>query len=623
MALAAWQRYAAPAGARKFVAVVPTEALARQWVDSISTWLGLSPSSVGLLGAGGDDNLATHDYLVSVVNTAARALPGRTIEEDTMLVVDECHRAGAPTFSQVLETAARFRLGLSATPDRQELDEYGLPIDFDHHVIGRKLGRIVYRFSLKDAREAGWLPTYRLHHHGVSLTADERLEYEAVSRKVKDLQDRLLEAGVNSRRGFGRPHRDDHVASLQRAYVAATGQRKGLLYSATERRRVSVEVVRRAQESAPGRKTLLFHERVNETVAIADQLRELFPSRVALEHSRLPDAQRQEALAAFRAGDAPILVSVKTLIEGVDVPDAEVGISVAASSSVRQRVQSLGRILRRSFEGADKVAEMHLLYVRGTVDELIYEEEDWEDLTGAEANKYWVWELEATTPDESDAPPRTPHPTEDQIYAELGPEPPALPRPWAGVLPEFEFSVDSRGTVSTVEGVVVENPQGVGEMVASVRGSAGGRFFVSPVHRYVVVVDKNPDRETRLVLAGRLAEAFRSRSPDEEPLDVPESSVPGRLLGTMPDKRGGEFKIRQKQGGVIEKRSGGAALFALDENAEDERQVAAQNTLAAWRLLSLPGIGIFVSGDGIVWFLDAGQPRFLARAPGGFLFPEV
>ena len=86
-----------------------------------------------------------------------------------MLVVDECHRAGAATFSKVLATSARYRLGLSATPARDEVDEAGLPLTFDRQVVGRKIGAVVFRFGLREAREIGWLPEYTVHHHGVRL----------------------------------------------------------------------------------------------------------------------------------------------------------------------------------------------------------------------------------------------------------------------------------------------------------------------------------------------------------------------------------------------------------------------------------------------------------------------
>ena len=89
---------------------------------------------------------------------------------------------------------------------------------------------------------------------------------------------------------------------------------------------------------------LLFHERVSEAEALFRELQARMPeAALALEHSDLPAAARRDALARFRSGEVNVLVSVKSLVEGIDVPDADVGVSVASSSSVRQRIQTLGR----------------------------------------------------------------------------------------------------------------------------------------------------------------------------------------------------------------------------------------------------------------------------------------
>ena len=63
---------------------------------------------------------------------------------------------------------------------------------------------------------------------------------------------------------------------------------------------------------------------------------------------------------------------MNSLIEGIDVPEADIGISVA-STFRSQRVQSLGRVLRRvaAEEGPEKSSTMRLIYVRDSVDELI------------------------------------------------------------------------------------------------------------------------------------------------------------------------------------------------------------------------------------------------------------
>ena len=184
----------------KLAIVVPTEALARQWRRAIANYTSLASHDIGLLGAGGKDTLADHRVVVTVLNTAAkRSRRWRALlSAPLMLVVDECHRAGAPSFSTVLSSPAKYRLGLSATPDREELDDEGEPLTFDEQIVGRRLGGVVHRFTLKDAREAGWLPEYSLHHHGVSLRDEERLKYEALSRRVDDAADELRAHGVDT-----------------------------------------------------------------------------------------------------------------------------------------------------------------------------------------------------------------------------------------------------------------------------------------------------------------------------------------------------------------------------------------------------------------------------------------
>ena len=126
----------------KIAVVVPTQALAAQWVDVLTRYTNLARSDIGVLGAGRKDELQGRRALVAVLNSAASSLPGLAEEAGgpLMLIVDECHRAGAPKFKRVLDTRAGFRLGLSATPDREELDDDGEPLAYDEQAVGLGLG---------------------------------------------------------------------------------------------------------------------------------------------------------------------------------------------------------------------------------------------------------------------------------------------------------------------------------------------------------------------------------------------------------------------------------------------------------------------------------------------------
>jgi superfamily II DNA or RNA helicase len=76
-------------------------------------------------------------------------------------------------------------------------------------------------------------------------------------------------------------------------------------------------------------------------------------------------AERRAMLDAFRAGAYPVLVASKVLNEGVDVPEAAVGIIVSGSGSVREHVQRLGRILRPA---AGKTAVLYEILSAGTAE---------------------------------------------------------------------------------------------------------------------------------------------------------------------------------------------------------------------------------------------------------------
>ena len=84
------------------------------------------------------------------------------------------------------------------------------------------------------------------------------------------------------------------------------------------------------------------------------------------------------------------------------MPAVDVGIIVASSGSVRQRIQSFGRMLRRHRgpNGEEKTSCIHVLYAADSVEENIYTKLDWYEATGVDSNKFYLWNLE-TEPESS------------------------------------------------------------------------------------------------------------------------------------------------------------------------------------------------------------------------------
>jgi superfamily II DNA or RNA helicase len=198
--------------------IVPTVVLLDQWKHEIATRSNLPPEAIGLLGGGSDQAFGPEvRILICVLNSAARKLPELVQEtgigSSLLLIVDECHRAGAKEMRRVFETERAFSLGLSATPERESDyteregdltepvdDESYSSVTFDESVIGKELGPVIYELNYADAIKLGVLPPFSIIHYGLSLLPSERTNYERASREITTLRQDLERPG---RRGLG------------------------------------------------------------------------------------------------------------------------------------------------------------------------------------------------------------------------------------------------------------------------------------------------------------------------------------------------------------------------------------------------------------------------------------
>ena len=160
-------------------------------------------------------------------------------------------------------------------------------------------------------------------------------------------------------------------------------------------------------------------------------------------------------------------------------------------------------------------------------------------------------------------------------------------------------------------------------MVSRVRGRPGGRFRVTPTYNLVIVFGEG-ERGMVPYLAGRLEEPFRLR--DTAALMGNRAQVeltPGNEYPGPTERTGGTYKLRQKRGGVIERKQGKVFQFAITETPSDPLAENGKRVLAAWQSLGTDGFTFYVNAVGDAWYRDKGGPRFLASVLGGFLWPSI
>jgi len=390
-----------------------------------------------------------------------------------------------------------------------------------------------------------------------------------------------------------------------------------------ERTRATVKILTDAFAENPGSRAILFHESIEQVMALFSSLRsEGFP--VVAEHSEFPDSVRAESLRLFRQGAAQIIVSARSLIEGFNVPTADLGIVVAASSSVRQRVQTLGRLLRKSraHDGSEKHATLYVVYAADTVDELIYEKADWEHFVGAERNSYFLWrDVDHTIPLEAPGPPRRP------VLGELSVDAVSLRArdTYPGNTDEGrEYTRDSQGTIRTGDGLLTE-PHA--ELTTILKGShkAAGRFRITPVKRYVVELEKAGDT-WRGVYLGTLSSPVRDVQPEEDQL-ARQNWRPGDVY-PLARVSGKTFSVLQRDPRLIARKERGQAHFVVpDSRVSDPEKRRALMQVQAF-LSSAYQRGhriskITVTKEGHVVYVFDNQAVFAGLAPegaDGFIF---
>jgi len=250
-----------------------------------------------------------------------------------ILVFDEVHHLPSDAYRQIAEmSAAPYRLGLTATYERE---------DGKHTLLPELVGGKVFEL-MPDDLAGKHLADYIVKRIYVPLTDEEREKYEGKARIFKEYV---------STRGIKLASPDDF-----KRVVMATGydsKAYDALRAWDEARRIAFNSknklvkLRELLEKHRGDKIIIF-TRYNDLVYVISRLF-LIP---AITHKTSKD-ERKAILDGFKRGKFKAIVSSQVLDEGIDVPDANIGIIMSGSGSAREFIQRLGRILRPS-RGKDK-----------------------------------------------------------------------------------------------------------------------------------------------------------------------------------------------------------------------------------------------------------------------------
>lgn len=258
------------------------------------------------------------------------------ITQPLMVIADEAHNLGSSAYRSSLPLNATYRLALSATPERW-FDDEGTDALISY------FGPVVFELGLGQAIEMGALTRYLYLPRLIELNEHETNLYVATTAQIaahiaagEDLKDddpkSPLGYLLRQRSGI-LGHATGKLPALRSDLGARGDSWFQLIYCAEGQRPTEP-----GEPSGPSQLAGVMQ-------LVGKKLHLAAHSYV----SETPRVERKILLRRFGTGnDLRVLVAMRCLDEGVDIPDARTGYLLASSSNPRQFIQRRGRLLRRA-----------------------------------------------------------------------------------------------------------------------------------------------------------------------------------------------------------------------------------------------------------------------------------
>ncbi|MCS7108162.1 MAG: DEAD/DEAH box helicase [Sulfolobales archaeon] len=310
-----------------------------QWRESI---LRFTNTQTGLIGMYYSEEKRIAPITLTTYQTAFKYISD-LMRSFTFLLIDEVHHLPAEKFMHIaLNSPAPHRMGLSATPYRE---------DGRHVVLFPLMGGVVYYKTPAELSEKGFLAPYEVITVYVKLTQDERKKYLELIKRYRALVGSSKFEDVLNAAKNGNP------AALEALKIHTSI--KLLVQKSKNKVNKAKEIIE--SELIKGNKIIVFAHYVDLAEEIANTVGAL------LLTGDVDKGRRDQILSKFKQLRSGVLVVTTVGDEGLDIPDASIGILVAGTGSRRQFIQRLGRLLRPK-EG--KRAVLYEIIVKGTSEEL-------------------------------------------------------------------------------------------------------------------------------------------------------------------------------------------------------------------------------------------------------------
>jgi superfamily II DNA or RNA helicase len=316
----------------KILILVPTTQLQDQWKDEFHKW-NLSECL---------DNVELLCY------QSAYKLQG---EKYDLVICDEIHLGLSTEYRKFFQNNAFDKL-LCMTATLPEEPEYQQKL----HI----LAPTVYKISLDQCVALGIVSPYEIYCFPVTLTTQERADYLTINNRFVACKYALgaFDAFNEAKRLLGDGSADPADKAVAAQFYKAIRERKAIVDFAINK----VEMFKKLVLTNTDKRILAFSGANDFT----DQLCKAVTPLAKSYHSKISKKEREKSLESFRDGTINVLCSTKALNQGLDVPNANLGIICGLTSKSLSMIQRVGRLIR--FEEG-KTGRVYILYVKDSQEE--------------------------------------------------------------------------------------------------------------------------------------------------------------------------------------------------------------------------------------------------------------
>ena len=272
-------------------------------------------------------------------------------EHYDIVVCDEIHLGLSKEYKKFFDNNTYDKL-LCMTATIPEDQEYANYLNI--------LAPTIYSITLDECVKLGLISPYKIECIPVELTSDEREQYKSINNQFVRYKYMLGEFNAFDRAkqimSTSNSHPEDKKAAAQ-------------FYQAIRARKAIIDF---AENKILKFKSLVMNNLDNKILAFSganaftDQLSESISPLAISYHSGKTKKQREFALDAFKNDVIKVLCSTKALNQGLDIPDANMGIICGITSKSLPMIQRVGRLVR--FQ-ENKVGKIVILYVKNSQEE--------------------------------------------------------------------------------------------------------------------------------------------------------------------------------------------------------------------------------------------------------------